>query len=69
MSAIAVATSNTARILKLRSGEIAPGRRGDVLLVDAASRALRHVICNGRVVVRDGELTLPNRFPERSDRT
>ena len=69
MSAIAVATSNTARILKLRSGEIAPGRRGDVLLVDAASRTLRHVICNGRVVVRDGELTLPNRFPERSDRT
>lgn len=66
--ALAVATSNTARILKLNGGELARGRRADVLLVDAGSLALRHVICNGRVAMRDGALILRERFLAESNR-
>ncbi|HEV7923482.1 MAG TPA: amidohydrolase family protein [Thermoanaerobaculia bacterium] len=68
MQAIAVATSNTARILKLDAGRLAPGRRADVLLVDADSLALRHVICNGRLVMRDGAVLLRERFLAESNR-
>ncbi|HKO56170.1 MAG TPA: amidohydrolase family protein, partial [Thermoanaerobaculia bacterium] len=66
---LAIATANPARILKLRGGELAPGRRADVLLVDAGSLAIRHVVCNGRVVVRDGTVLLRERFLEESNRT
>ncbi|HET7436272.1 MAG TPA: amidohydrolase family protein [Thermoanaerobaculia bacterium] len=48
---LALATRNTARVLKLRdAGELAPGRVASLLLLDAQSYELRHVICNGRVV-------------------
>lgn len=49
-AALALATSNTARVLKLQDvGEIAEGKRADLLVLDAQSLALRHVIAGGRV--------------------
>jgi beta-aspartyl-dipeptidase (metallo-type) len=41
---IALVTANPARILKLRAGELRPGRRGFVLLVDANTLELRQVV-------------------------
>jgi beta-aspartyl-dipeptidase (metallo-type) len=66
---IAIATSNTARILKTRSGELARGRVGHVLLVDAATYELRTVICAGRVVMRDGALVIREQFLSESNRS
>ena len=48
--AFALATTNTARVLKLKdAGEIAEGNRADLLVLDAQSLAIRHVIAGGRV--------------------
>ena len=48
--AFALATRNTARVLKLHdAGEIAEGKRADLLILDAASLAIRHVIHGGKV--------------------
>lgn len=49
--ALALATRNPARVLKLHDvGELAEGKRADLLLLDAKTLELRHVIANGRVV-------------------
>lgn len=49
--ALALATRNPARVLKLHdAGELAEGKRADLLLLDARSLELRRVIANGRVV-------------------
>jgi beta-aspartyl-dipeptidase (metallo-type) len=49
--ALALATRNPARVLKLHdAGEIAEGKRADLLLLDAKTLELRHVIAGGRVV-------------------
>src|SRR3954471_4035627 len=66
---IAIATSNTARILKIESGQLACGRIGHVLLIDAATYELRSVICAGRVVVRDGTLVVREQFLNESNRS
>jgi beta-aspartyl-dipeptidase (metallo-type) len=66
---IAIATSNTARILKTESGELAPGRIGHVLLLDAATYELRTVICAGRIVMRDGALVMREQFLAESNRS
>jgi beta-aspartyl-dipeptidase (metallo-type) len=48
--ALALATRNPARVLKLNdAGEIAEGKRADLLVLDADSLELRHVIAGGRV--------------------
>jgi beta-aspartyl-dipeptidase (metallo-type) len=48
--AFALATRNTARVLKLHdAGELAPGKRADLLVLDADSLAIRHVIAGGIV--------------------
>jgi len=48
--ALALATRNPARILKLRDvGEIAEGKRADLLLLDAKTLELRRVIAGGRI--------------------
>ncbi|HEX8254253.1 MAG TPA: amidohydrolase family protein [Thermoanaerobaculia bacterium] len=48
--ALALATRNTARVLKLNdTGEIAEGKRADLLVLDAKTLAVRHVIAGGRV--------------------
>jgi adenine deaminase len=66
---IAIATSNTARILKAESGMLAAGRIGHLLLIDAASYELRTVICAGRVVLRDGALVMREQFLAESNRS
>jgi beta-aspartyl-dipeptidase (metallo-type) len=66
---IAIATRNTARILKINAGEIARGRIGHLLLVDAPSYELRTVICAGRVVFRDGALVMREQFLAESNRS
>jgi beta-aspartyl-dipeptidase (metallo-type) len=49
--ALALATRNPARVLKLHDvGEIAEGKRADLLLLDAESLELRRVIAGGRVL-------------------
>lgn len=46
--AFALATRNTARVLKLHdAGEIAEGKRADLLILDADSLAVRHVVAGG----------------------
>jgi beta-aspartyl-dipeptidase (metallo-type) len=48
--AFALATRNPARMLKLHdAGELAVGKRGDLLLLDATSLELRRVIAGGRI--------------------
>jgi beta-aspartyl-dipeptidase (metallo-type) len=48
--AFALATRNPARMLKLHdAGELAVGKRGDLLLLDANSLELRRVIAGGRI--------------------
>jgi beta-aspartyl-dipeptidase (metallo-type) len=48
--AFALATRNTARVLKLQdAGEIAEGKRADLLILNAQSLAIRQVIAGGRV--------------------
>ena len=67
--ALALVTSNTARVLKLRdAGTIAIGNRADLLVLERDSLALRHVICNGEIVVRDGKLQRRERFLHKSNR-
>jgi len=49
--ALALVTRNPARVLKLHDvGEIAEGKRADLLLLDAETLELRRVIAGGRVV-------------------
>jgi adenine deaminase len=60
ITAIQMATLNPAAYLRLdrEFGSLAPGRRADILLVDDLRRPTpRIIIADGRVVVRDGELT------------
>lgn len=48
--ALALATTNAARVLKLHdAGQIAAGKRADLLLLDEESLELRTVIANGRI--------------------
>jgi len=63
-------TSNTAEVLKLKSkGRLEPGRDADVLVLKPGSLEVVHVVANGRVLVRDGELLAREGFLETSRRT
>ena len=54
--ALPVVTSNVAAILKLPGkGRIATGMDADLLLLDENDR-IRHLLANGRWLVRDGEI-------------
>ncbi|HEX2209851.1 MAG TPA: amidohydrolase family protein [Longimicrobium sp.] len=64
-----LATRNTARILKLREkGEIRKGCAGDLLLLEEDSLEVVHVLSQGEVVVRDGEVVEQERWLDDSDR-
>ncbi|HEX2121431.1 MAG TPA: amidohydrolase family protein [Thermoanaerobaculia bacterium] len=55
--ALALVTRNTANVLKLHDqGELAAGKRANIVLLDAGTLAVRHVIAAGTVVVENGEL-------------
>lgn len=67
--ALALATSNPARILKLHDdGTIAHGNKANLLVLDARTLELRHVIANGISVVREGKVVLRERSLAKSDR-
>ncbi len=56
-------TSNTASVLKLRTkGRLEPGCDGDILIMDARSLEIRHVIAAGAHMVRDGALARQEHF-------
>lgn len=68
--ALAVATLNTARVLKLHDrGKLAPGMRADFIALDAESLELVCVVCNGELVLRDGRLVRREQFRRQSNRT
>jgi beta-aspartyl-dipeptidase (metallo-type) len=68
--ALALATLNTARVLKLHDrGKLAPGMRADFIALDADSLDIVAVGCNGELVLRDGRLVRRERFRTQSNRT
>jgi beta-aspartyl-dipeptidase (metallo-type) len=63
-------TSNTAAVLKLKTkGCIKTGHDGDLVIMDARSLEIRHVIAAGQSMVSDGELARRENFLETSTRT
>lgn len=64
-----LATRNTARILELREkGEIRKGCAGDLLLLEEGSLEIVHVLSEGKVIVRDGQVVEQERWLDDSDR-
>jgi beta-aspartyl-dipeptidase (metallo-type) len=62
-------TSNTAAALKLESkGGLRPGMDGDVAVLTRESLDIRHVIAGGRVMVRDGQTAVREKWLEKSKR-
>ncbi len=60
-------TANTAEVLKLTGkGKLEPGRDADVLVVREGSLEIEHVIARGRVMVRDRQLQVREKFLENS---
>lgn len=60
--ALALATSNPARILKLtRKGWISPGMDADMVLLDSQYNIV-HVIANGRLMMKDAQLVKRGTF-------
>ncbi len=62
IKAIQMATINTAEHFKVTTeiGMIAPGRFGDILIVDdLINFVVRKVICKGRIVASEGHLNIP----------
>ena len=66
---LALATRNTARVLKLdQKGALEKGRVGDVLIMERDSWEVVHVLSRGMSMVRDGELVKEESFLEKSNR-
>jgi beta-aspartyl-dipeptidase (metallo-type) len=66
---LALATRNTARVLKLeQKGVLEKGRVGDVLVMERDTWEVVHVLSRGRMMVRDGELVKEESFLEKSNR-
>lgn len=62
-------TSNTARVLKLGDrGELAEGKRADVLILKKESLEIRDVVAGGQVLMRDGNVVRGEKFLEGSSR-
>jgi beta-aspartyl-dipeptidase (metallo-type) len=66
---LALATRNTARVLKLeQKGVLEKGRVGDVLVMERDSWEVVHVLSRGRSMVRDGQVVKEESFLEKSNR-
>lgn len=66
---LSLVTSNTARVLKLsRKGRLAEGADADVLILRSGSLEIRDVIAHGRVMMRDGEIVVTEKFLENFKR-
>ena len=62
-------STNPARVLKLRhKGTLRPEADADILVLDRASQTVRHLLANGRVMVRDGQVVGQARFLAESNR-
>ncbi|HKR66133.1 MAG TPA: amidohydrolase family protein [Thermoanaerobaculia bacterium] len=67
--ALALATRNTAAVLKLAdNGAVAEGCRANLLVLEKESLEVRHVVANGRVLVRNGEVVQREPFLAESKR-
>jgi beta-aspartyl-dipeptidase (metallo-type) len=63
-------TSNTARVLQLRSkGSIEPGKDGDILVLDPENLEIVEVIARGRRMVSNRELRVSEAFLQESERS
>ncbi len=63
-------TSNTARVLKLKSkGKLEPRMDADVVVLRAGSLDIAHVIAKGRPMVRDGDVVVRETYLDQSNRT
>lgn len=61
--ALALATRNTAAVLKLADdGAVAEGCRANLLVLEKESLDVRHVVANGRVLVRDRRIVQREAF-------
>jgi beta-aspartyl-dipeptidase (metallo-type) len=66
---LALATENTARVLRLRGkGRVEPGGDADLVLLRERSLEIVDVFARGRRMVKDGELVVRERFLEDSNR-
>jgi beta-aspartyl-dipeptidase (metallo-type) len=66
---LALATRNTARVLKLdQKGALEKGKMGDVLIMERDSWEVVHVLSRGIPMVCDGELVKEESFLEKSNR-
>ena len=62
-TALAVITSNPARIYKLRGkGAIAPGADADLVMLEGDELAIRSVMAKGRWLMKDGEMLAKGTF-------
>jgi beta-aspartyl-dipeptidase (metallo-type) len=66
---LSLVTTNTARVLKLKGkGRLSPGADADVLVLDKESLEIREVIAGGRPLMKQGKLTVTERFLKESNR-
>jgi beta-aspartyl-dipeptidase (metallo-type) len=62
-------TSNTARVLQLRSkGALEPGMDGDLLVLDPENLEIVEVIARGKRMVSNRELQVSEAFLQESER-
>ena len=62
-------TSNTARVLQLRSkGSLEPGKDGDLLVLGPENLEIVEVISRGKRMVSNGELRVSEAFLQESER-
>ncbi len=62
-------TSNTARILQLRSkGSLEPDKDGDLLVLDPETLEIREVIARGKCMVSNGQVKVEESFLKDSER-
>jgi len=65
-----LATKNTAKVLQLESkGCLEGGKDGDLLVLDPSSLELREVIARGKRMVREGQLTVGEKFLQETERS
>jgi beta-aspartyl-dipeptidase (metallo-type) len=66
---LALATANTAKVLKLeQKGQLEEGKDADILVLRKDSLEIKDVICNGRHLFRSGKPVFKEKFLEESNR-
>jgi beta-aspartyl-dipeptidase (metallo-type) len=66
---LALVTRNPADVLKLeKKGRLEVGAHGDIVVLDKAGFDLVHVLAHGKRMVTDGEVSVRERFLEKSNR-